>query len=186
MGKLEPWKLVESKPIADYRIFKIRSDLKISPRTQKPYEFIIIETVSWVNVVATTPNDELVMIEQYRHGSNTVELEIPGGMMDATDPGVVHTGVRELEEETGFRGENAQLIGSIQSNPAILNNKTFTVLVENCRPASGITLDPGEDLETILVPIPQIPELIRSGRIGHSLVVVALYHFELWRRKALG
>jgi len=180
---IKPWKLVTSRQIADYRIFQIRADLKISPRTQEEYEFYILESVNWVNVIPVTPEGHLVMIEQYRHGSNTVELEIPGGMMDAEDPSPEACGLRELLEETGFEGENPRLIGQIFSNPAILNNRTYTVLVENCVFKSAISLDSGEDLSTTIVPLADIPDLIRTGRIGHSLVVVALYHYDLWCRK---
>ena len=74
---LKDWKLIGSKPAGDFRIFKIRSDEKISPRTGKLCDFFVIEAVDWVNVIAVTPDDELVMVEQYRHGSNTVELESP-------------------------------------------------------------------------------------------------------------
>ena len=45
----------------------------------------MIDCANWVNVIAVTPDRHLVMIEQYRHGSTTVELEIPGGMIDAKD-----------------------------------------------------------------------------------------------------
>ena len=57
------------------------------------------------------------MVEQYRHGSNTVELEIPGGMMDAGETDPVATAVRELREETGYEGENARLLGKILFQP---------------------------------------------------------------------
>ena len=82
----KPWKKVRSKPIGDFRIFKLRSDVKISPRTGKEHDFYVLDSVNWVNVVAVTPDRKLVMIEQFRHGSNTVELEIPGGMMEQARP----------------------------------------------------------------------------------------------------
>jgi hypothetical protein len=44
-------------------------------------------------------------------------------------------------------------------------------------------LDHGEDLAVRLVDMEAIPDLVRAGRIGHSLVVVALYHFDLWSRR---
>ena len=44
-----------------------------------------MDSVNWVNVVALTPDLTMVLVEQYRQGSDTVELEIPGGMMDAQD-----------------------------------------------------------------------------------------------------
>src|SRR5487761_1594385 len=176
------WKQVRSKFIGDFRIFKIRSDYKISPRTGKEHDFFILDTVHWVNVIALTPDKQLVMVEQYRHGSNTVELEIPGGMMDVSETDPVATAVRELREETGYAGENARLLGKIHSNPAILSNTTYTVLIENCRLKHDLEFDHGEDLITRLVPVAEIPKLVAAEKIGHSLVVVALYHFDLWQR----
>ena len=82
---IRPWQTIRSKLIGDFRIFKLRSDVKISPRTGKEHDFFVLDSVNWVNVIAVTPAQKLVMVEQYRHGSNTVELEIPGGMMDAFD-----------------------------------------------------------------------------------------------------
>src|SRR5467141_2270988 len=130
---IKPWEKLRSKPAGDFRIFTIRTETKISPRTGHEHEVHVIDSVNWVNVIAVTPDDQLVMVEQYRHGSNTVELEIPGGMMDAGDESPALTGTRELREETGYAGENARVIGEIFPNPAIMSNTVFTLLVENCR-----------------------------------------------------
>jgi len=54
--------------------------------------------------------------------------------------------------------------------------------VENCRLQHDVEFDHAEDLETLLVPAAEVPELVAAEKIGHSLVVVALYHFDLWRR----
>src|SRR5437660_1408897 len=83
-------------------------------------------------VNAVTPNNQLVMVEQYRHGSNTVELEIPGGMMDRTEISPVATGLRELREETGYEGSHAEIIGKVFANPAIMSNTCFTIMVRDC------------------------------------------------------
>jgi len=179
---IQPWKKVGSKPIGDFRIFKMRSDTCINPRTGKEHDFFVLDSVNWVNVVAVTSDQKLVMVEQFRAGSYTVELEIPGGMMDPHETDPIATGVRELREETGYEGKNARELGKIWSNPAILSNTTFTVLIENCELKHGLEFDSGEDLVTKLVPIAEIPKLVADGKIGHSLVVVALYHFDLWQR----
>jgi ADP-ribose pyrophosphatase len=179
---IKPWKKISSKLIGDFRIFKLRSDQKISPRTGKEHDFFVLDSVNWVNVIAVTPDQKLVMVEQYRHGSNTVELEIPGGMMDAGETDPVATAVRELREETGYEGDHARLLGRVHSNPAILSNVTYTVLIENCRLQHEVEFDHGEDLLTRLVPVAEISKLVADEKIGHSLVVVALYHFELWQR----
>ena len=179
---IKPWKKVSSKPAGDFRIFKIRSDTCVNPRTGKEHDFYVLDSVGWVNVLALTPDRQLVMIRQYRHGSETVELEIPGGMMDPHETDPVATGIRELREETGYEGDNARLLGTIWSNPAILSNQTYTVLIENCRLKHAVEFDGGEDLTTELVPVSEIPQLVADEKISHNLVVVALYYLELWQR----
>jgi ADP-ribose pyrophosphatase len=180
---IKPWERTSSRPLADYRIFRVRADQIISPRTQQSHEFFVLDCPNWVNVIALTADEHLVMIEQYRHGSVTVELEIPGGVIDSRDASPIAAAVRELREETGYEGEKPQLIGEVFPNPAIMSNNCFTVLLENCRNIHPVEFDQGEDLLTRLVPVSEIPQRVASGKIRHSLVVVALYYFELWRRR---
>lgn len=183
---IKPWKKISSKLLGDFRIFTIRSDVKISPRTGKEHDFFVLDSLDWVNVIAVTPQNELVMVEQFRHGSDTVELEIPGGIMDKNERDPVATGVRELREETGHEGERARLLGKISANPAIMSNFCHTVLVENCRLKHAVEFDSGEDIITRLVPVADIPRLVAEGKIQHPLVVVALYYYELSRREKTG
>lgn len=179
---IQPWKRTRTRPVGDFRVFTLREDHAVSPRTGQEHPFYVIDTVDWVNVVAVTPADELVLVEQYRHGSNTVELEIPGGMMDPHDASPEAAAIRELREETGYAGEGARVIGRVYANPAIQSNTCHTVLLENCTLQHAIELDHGEDLVTRLVPAAEIPDLVSRGRFGHSLVVVALYYYHLLRR----
>jgi len=180
---IRPWQKLGSRPVGDFRIFTVRSDQKVSPRTGERHDFYVIDCVDWVNVLAVTSDRQLVMVEQYRHGSNTVELEIPGGIMDAADASPVDTGVRELREETGYEGVRPRVLGSVFANPAIMSNSSHIVLVENCALRHSVDFDSGEDLVTRLVPITEAGELVATGKIRHPLVVVALYHFDLWLRR---
>src|SRR5262245_43332571 len=179
---IRPWSKVSTKPLGDYRIFTVRSDEKISPRTGERHDFYIIDCVDWVNVLAVTPQQELVMVEQYRHGSNTIELEIPGGIMDKSETSPVETAVGELSEETGYAGQNARRLADVFANPAIMSNTCHTVLIENCSLQHAVEWDSGEDMLTRLVPVDNVQALVTAGRIKHPLVIVALYHFDLWRR----
>lgn len=179
---IKPWPKIASEPVGDFRIFTIRSERKVSPRTSQAHDFFVIDCVDWVNVIALTPDRQVVMVEQYRHGSNTVELEIPGGMIDPEDHSPADAGVRELREETGYSGDGVHIIGQVFPNPAIQSNSCYTVLVENCRCLHPISLDHGEDLATRLVPAAELPGLVAKGAIRHSLVVAAIYYFELWVR----
>ena len=179
---IKPWKKIGSRPLGDFRIFKLRCERAISPRNGSEHDLFVIDAADWVNVIALTPDDHLVMVEQYRHGTATIELEIPGGMVDRADGSPLAAGVRELREETGYEGENARLIGRIFPNPAIMSNTCHTVLVEQCERRHALEFDHGEDLVTRLVPAADIPQMVAAGTIRHSLVVVALYFFELWQR----
>jgi 8-oxo-dGTP pyrophosphatase MutT (NUDIX family) len=160
--------------------------VKLSPRTGQTHDFYVIESCDWINVIALTEADELVMIDQYRHGSDTIELELPGGMIDKADESPLAAGIRELREETGYVGGAARIIGECFPNPAVQNNRCYTALVENCRYAGPLELDHPEDVLTRLVPARDLPGLVASGRIRHALMIAALYYFESWRRGRLG
>lgn len=179
---IKPWPPVRSKVIGDFRIFQIRQDTRLSPRTGAPHDFFIIDSVNWVNVIALTRDSRLIMVEQFRHGSNTTELEVPGGMIDDADDTPLAAGARELREETGYEGDDPLILGQVYPNPAIMSNTCFTVLVRNCEQKHQTGFDHTEDLITRLVPLDDIQSLVASGRIRHSMVVVALYLFELWRK----
>ena len=179
---IQPWKKLGTTPLGDFKVFTIRRDRKVSPRTGSEHDFFVIDCVNWVNVIAVTSDRQLVMVEQFRHGTETVELEIPGGMMDAKDASPDICGTRELREETGYEGTNARLIGDVWANPAIMSNTCYTVLVENCHCVHPLEWDHAEELITKLVPVAELPSLVASGKIKHPLVVVALYHFELLQR----
>lgn len=180
---IQPWKKVVSTRAADLRIFKARWDRKVSPRTGEEHEFVVLESLDWVNVIAVTPAQELVMVEQYRHGSDTVELEIPGGLLNHPSESPLEAATRELREETGYEGRDAIRISEQLPNPAFLNNRCHTVLVQECVQRHPLDWDHGEDLEIRLVPVSEVPRLIVSGVIRHSMIIAALYAFDLWRRQ---
>jgi 8-oxo-dGTP pyrophosphatase MutT (NUDIX family) len=138
-------------------------------------EFVFIDAPDWVNVIALTADEQVVLIEQYRHGIGKVTLEIPGGTVDpGEDP--VTAGLRELAEESGYTGENVEVIGTVTPNPAILNNVCTTLLVKSATHTCAPQLDAMEEIAVRLAPLKSIPGLIRSGQIDHSLVLAA-FHF---------
>jgi len=128
---IREWKLLDSKIDRDYRVFRIAVNHALSPRTREVGEFYTIETNDWVNIIPLTEDEKVVMIKQYRHGSQDVTLEIPGGLVD--DEGHKEAALRELKEETGYAGDEVQYLGAVNPNPAIFNNLCHTYLVRNAR-----------------------------------------------------
>ncbi len=176
---IKEWELLESRVDKDYNVFRIQSELAMSPRTNKVGTFYTIDTRDWVNVIPVTPEGRIVMIKQYRHGSKEVTLEIPGGLVDEEDPGMAAQ--RELLEETGYAGDRVELLGFVNPNPAIFNNLCHTYLIENAREVAEKSLDPNEDIEVVLMPVEELPAIIADGGINHSLVIVA-FHFYFMKK----
>lgn len=173
----KPWKLISSKRDKSYRIFSLRTDRAISPRTGHEHNFFIIESPSWINVIPLTSQNEVVLIRQYRHGIREVVLEIPGGLIESYDTPEEAAG-RELREETGYRASEMIFLGSVNPNPAIQDNQCFTFLAKDVFLAGEQQQqDEKEDIEVLLRPLTEIPRLIREGKISHSLVLAAFYRF---------
>ncbi|HEX2861258.1 MAG TPA: NUDIX hydrolase, partial [Lacunisphaera sp.] len=130
----------------------------------------------WVNVVALTSAHQLVLVRQFRYGTDDFSLEVPGGVIDpGEDP--VAAGVRELREETGFVGSSARLLGSVHPNPAMQNNRCHLVLVENARREAALEWDPDEELEVVTRTVDEAYALAYNGGITHALVLNALLLF---------
>ena len=137
MTDIEPWKREESAYLGDYRIFRLRQDRSVSPRSGAAHTFFVLEAPHWINVLPVTPAGQILMVRQFRHGRREVTLEIPAGMCDPEDPDPAAGARRELLEETGYAPERMIHIGTVTPNPAFLDNFCYTFLAENVRPVSA-------------------------------------------------
>lgn len=179
---VKKWPRLGSEMIGDYRIFRLRRDHVRSPHNGREFRFYVLEAPDWINVIPLTPEGKVVLIRQYRPGTEEVSLEIPGGIVDDEDGGPAETARRELLEETGYAAEEVISIGRVAPNPAIMDNHCHTFLARNARPVAEPQFDGAEYIELELVDLDEVPELITGGRITHSLVVAAFYYYEQYRR----
>jgi ADP-ribose pyrophosphatase len=175
---VKPWKRIRSQMNQSYRIFSIRTDTTLSPRTGAEHEFYVIESGDWVNVIPITADQQVVMIKQYRHGSRQITLEIPGGLVDPGDTPETAAS-RELLEETGYRAEEWKKIGVVNPNPAIFCNRCHTFLARNLTKVGNPTPDQTEDIDVVLLPLSDIAGLIHKGVIDHALVIAAFYWYSI-------
>ncbi len=178
----KPWPLVEKTLEGDFRIFRLVRERARSPRTGALHDFFVLETGDWVNVIPLTPEGQVVLVRQYRHGVKRVTVEIPGGLVDdGEDPAVA--AARELEEETGYRAGTVVHLGSVDAQPALQNNRCHTYLALGCVRVGDPAPDAGEDLRVALAPVDDVPRMIAAGEITHAHVLAAFYWYELWRRR---
>jgi ADP-ribose pyrophosphatase len=174
----ESWNLIGSRDISDHRIFRVRHDLYRFERTGAERDFVVLDCPDWVNIIPLTDDGQVVLIRQFRHGTRDVTLEVPGGVIEA-DETPERAAVRELVEETGYVPERVKTLGFVHPNPAIQGNRSYTFLAEGCRLTTEPRPDSFEFIEVLLCPLSEIPALIRSGEISHSLIVAAfaLLHY---------
>ena len=170
------WQLLRSEPHATTRIFDVSRAFYRHPERAKDQDFFVINAPDWVVIIALTPNQELVLVNQFRYGIDEFSVEIPGGVIDSGED-CVAAGVRELREETGYVGENARLLGSVHPNPAMQNNRCHLVLVENVRLESGLEWDADEEMEVRLKPVDEVYSMAYAGLITHAMVLDALLLF---------
>lgn len=180
------WERGEPKLLAHTRILDLQSVPFHHPKRGVRRDFVIVDAPDWVNVIAHTADDRLVLVNQFRYGINAFSWEIPGGVIEhGEDP--VLAGTRELLEETGYSGESARLLASIHPNPAFIQNRCHLVLVENCRLTAPPAWDPDEEIEVATLPTAEVYARARAGGITHSLALSALMCFEpLWRARTPG
>ena len=173
------WKRIDKEVVFKTPVFNLFREKSRSVRTGAENDFYYFGCVDWVNVTAVTPDKKLVMIRQFRHGSDRWEMEIPGGGIDRGDASPLEGGIRELFEETGYRGTDARIIGKVCPNPALQGNFCYTVMVENAVRVSEPEMEATEDIETLLVPLSDIRDMIKRQAVTHGLVLNALHFLEI-------
>lgn len=176
---ISKWETVEKISENNFKIFTASMYTKRHPIWKKYGRFVVLDSPQWVNIIPLTVEKEVILIEQYRHGSDSITLEVPGGLVEkGEEPRLAAE--RECLEETGFGSdEEAVLLGETMPNPAFLNNTCFSFVWFNCYEKSAQKLDGNEEINITKVPLKKIPEMIISGQIRHSLVMNAFYYYTL-------
>ena len=177
-----PWKRLKTEPGPDLKLFRVRFNWLQNPRNETVVKATKVEAPDWVNVVALTPTQQVVVVRQYRFGIERVTTEIPAGIVEAGESSQA-AAARELKEETGYTASEWEYLKYVEPNPAYLNNKCHLWLAKNVQKTHSPELDDGEDVVTSLMTLEDLRQEISEGRLRHSLALVALSHvFDLWGR----
>ncbi|MHB9149498.1 MAG: NUDIX domain-containing protein [Thermoleophilia bacterium] len=163
---------------SDLRVFRVRSDSAVSPRTGEEHDFVVLESMDWVAVVALTEDGRLVLVRQFRHGLREVTLELPGGLID---PGMTpeQAARAELRQETGYGGGEWTELGRLAPLPAVFTNQMHVFLARGVRLQGDPEPDPAEDIAIELVLVEDARGMVARGEIVHAPMVGALFLWEL-------
>ena len=170
---LAPWTLVARRRVATYRVFGVDQLELRDGKGQAREGLYTMACRDWVNVVALTDADELVLVWQWRFGSATFCLETVGGMVDEGESPVA-AAARELREETGYEAATLELLGAPFANPALHGNRMHVFLATGAKKVHATAFDEHEDLEVALVPAEHTALLLDRGHVDHALCHVGL------------
>jgi len=176
------WDEIERKLLQDCKIFKLYSTHRKS-QEGKEGTFFLIDSFDWagiIPVVETPEGRKFVMIRQFRHGTNAVSLEFPGGIIEkGEDPSLAIA--RELIEETGYKPEMIVPLGILNPNPAFMCNHFHAFIAENCILVKPQCLDEHEEIEVILVPEKEAIDMVGGEDAGHALMTASLFFYMRYR-----
>ncbi len=169
---VKPWRRLRRGLEQDYTVARVRQDWWADPRTEQEHPRVRVDCADWVTVIAVTPDEQLVLVRQFRFGVDASTLEVPGGIVEPGEP-PEQAAARELEEETGYVPGRLVPLGQVHPNPAFQGNVCFSFVALDCVKRHDGRQDAGEDITVELHPRAALPQLILEGHITHSLVVAA-------------
>jgi 8-oxo-dGTP pyrophosphatase MutT (NUDIX family) len=178
---IESWNTEQERTLQVTKIFElVQRDMILASELHRA-SFSVLKAPDWINVMALTKDQMVILVEQYRYGLQAPTLELAGGVCD---PGEhpLETSKRELLEETGFISKEWISLGKVSSNPAMQDNYTHSFLALNCEKVAEQKLDGNERIQVHLLPIEQFLDFVQSGVIDHSLVAATTAKYLLYTR----
>jgi 8-oxo-dGTP pyrophosphatase MutT (NUDIX family) len=173
-SELSPWRVKRSRHVHRDRWISVRADNCETANGVSIEPYYVLEYPDWVHLVGITPDREVVLVRQYRHGVRAITLELPAGNVDCSDPDPLSAAARELAEETGYVADELRVVAQLSPNPATHTNTIHVVLALNARPTRQASPDPTEEIAVEIIPCDAAIELVLSGAMIQALHVSSL------------
>jgi len=169
------WKKLSSHYLHKGPWATLRSDRCEMPDGRIVEDYYVLEYPNWVNAVAITDDNKILMVQQYRHAAEIVSIELPGGVIEAGES--PEGGLRrELLEETGYQFDDFELLCITYANPSTANNYTSCYLARGGRKVQGQSLDEHEELIVETFTIDEVKQLLAENKIAQALHCTGLFY----------
>jgi ADP-ribose pyrophosphatase len=105
-------------------------------------------------IVAVTPDDDVLFVEQFRVPLQARTIEMPAGLVGDIDAGesIEVSAIRELEEETGWTADHAEVLMIGPTSSGASNEKVAFVRASGLRKVGAGGGDASEDITVHAVP----------------------------------
>ncbi len=127
-----------------------------------------------VEICALTKEKQILVVKQFRPGTETIETELPGGSLEPNED-KTKAALRELREETGYTTDNMIHLASVNYSP-YSSGQRHKFFARDCyRISKDLDLDPNENLTVKSMSLEEIGNLVKHGRLrGYDTVYLAL------------
>jgi len=139
-------------------------------------EYYVLEYPTFINVIAITKDDEMVLVRQYRHGLGRTCFELVAGCVEEGEDPMV-AAQRELLEETGFSGGEWTETMCYSCNASAMNNLSHSYLAVGVERTDTQHLDANEDIEVYTFPKDEVHQMLLRGDFMQASMIAPLYKF---------
>lgn len=168
------WRVRSSSYVVESPYLRLRKDEVELPDGTIVTDYYVRESRGFVVVFAVTPANEVVLVEQYRYGNDSLVTELPAGTIDE-DEDPLECARRELSEETGFSSGEWELVLATPTEPVRSNSIMHCYLARNAVETSSQSLDATEHIEVRLVPLDALRAMLREGGMASVASIAAAY-----------
>lgn len=169
------WKTLSSKYLSKHIYFTAREDRCEMPNGQIVDPYFVVELPVSVCAMAITENNEVILLQQYRHPLKETILEIPGGFVDKGESSEKAM-VRELLEETGYTFSTISFVARVAANPGVLDNYTDLYLATGGKKVAAQHLDASEEIEIKLFSVDAVREMLKKNEFKQALHATCLFY----------
>jgi 8-oxo-dGTP pyrophosphatase MutT (NUDIX family) len=127
----------------------------------------------WAAVIAITPDQQLVLVEQYRHGLGRTSLELPSGVIDKGEQ-PLQAAQRELREETGYQSHEWERLVELAPEPSRSTHRAHFFIATGAQLSGCAQPEASEVINVRLAPIDTVLDDVVRGRIDHAAHVAAI------------